>query len=277
MAVQVKNYHPRAEGDILDLSAPAVDILQGLPGAADVRVKVKSRRPKCRIIHISDYHHVPRDLFIAELEQLGRRKFSAVEADIRYRAFLLEVELVQLEQLALLRCLARRHGLSEVWAEGVAKKEEWIFPLMVIANKEMEAEIRAADVQVWGQRGKVKALQGLIAENRTAWLNLGACGRLLAAGDVAQVLGPEDGRLTDIGNAKGPDRTIKFEAAPLRAREDAMVRTILESDKPVAVVVLGGAHDLTYSVRHLGKEEFEYIRVGSRRYQEFVCMQTRRP
>src|SRR5262249_51070506 len=154
----------------------------------------------------------------------------------------------------LLRCLTRHHGLTEIWAEGLAKREEWVLPLMVTAAEDMDGEIRGAFDLIKGQRAKVKALQGLLAENRVAWLNLGVCGRLLVAGDVAQVLGPEDGRLSDIDKVKGPDGRIAIYAEALQAREDAMVRTILESGNAVAIALLGGAHDLTGSVRRLGQE-----------------------
>jgi hypothetical protein len=56
---------------------------------------------------------------------------------------------------------------------------------------------------------------------------------------------PEDGQLSDIRNVRGAEGRIEISAAALEAREDAMVRAILDSGKPVAVLVLGGAHDLT--------------------------------
>jgi hypothetical protein len=55
----------------------------------------------------------------------------------------------------------------------------------------------------------------------------------------------------------------------LQARQDAMVRAALEGG-PVAVLVLGGAHDLSGAVRQLAPGDCEYLRVTTARYAEFA-------
>jgi hypothetical protein len=54
-----------------------------------------------------------------------------------------------------------------------------------------------------------------------------------------------------------------MDLANLAARHDAQVRAVLDNG-PFALIVLGGAHDLSDSVRRLGGGHCEYIRVTTR-------------
>jgi hypothetical protein len=49
-------------------------------------------------------------------------------------------------------------------------------------------------------------------------------------------------------------------------REGAIVRKAIAEAKPVAVLVLGGAHDLAGAIRTQGGGRVEYLRVGTGRY-----------
>ena len=60
---------------------------------------------------------------------------------------------------------------------------------------------------------------------------------------------------------------MKADAAMVRAREEAQVRAALKAG-PVAIIVLGGAHDLGDSVRALGRGRCAYVRVTTTRYRE---------
>jgi hypothetical protein len=96
-----------------------------------------------------------------------------------------------------------------------------------------------------------------------ALLGLGAPARLLAAGELAEVLAlDEDGALEGAA-ARMASRKLRLPPAAMRAREDAMVRRL--ACHPLAVIVLGGAHDLSASVRELAPGA-EYIRVTTRAY-----------
>jgi hypothetical protein len=68
--------------------------------------------------------------------------------------------------------------------------------------------------------------------------------RPVAAGGKAEVGGPEQ-----------------------RAREDAIVRAALARG-PFALVVLGGGHDLTDSVRRVAGADCEYVHVSVASYPE---------
>jgi hypothetical protein len=55
----------------------------------------------------------------------------------------------------------------------------------------------------------------------------------------------------------------------LQARQEAIVRAALKVGS-VALLVLGGAHDLSGSVRRLAGGDCEYLRVSTQRYAEFA-------
>jgi hypothetical protein len=66
----------------------------------------------------------------------------------------LQVELVQLEHLALLRCLTRRHGLRRVFVEGMA-------PEGVANFREMVAALKKVEMRLYGQLQDIQeVLQG---------------------------------------------------------------------------------------------------------------------
>lgn len=94
-------------------------------------------------------------------------------------------------------------------------------------------------------------------------VEVGAAGRMLIDGVPITVHPIEDAKLLEaakpVANGKiAPDRK------KIEAREDAMVRRML--DRPVAIAVLGGGHDLADNVRRL-TADCEYIRVALKRYE----------
>jgi hypothetical protein len=94
-------------------------------------------------------------------------------------------------------------------------------------------------------------------EHRIDVLRFGVPGRQQAAG-LIEVLPLDDAVLLDKAKPVTPDGKVRLDAAVVAARNDAQVRVALKSG-PVAVIVLGGGHDLTPSVRRLSPT-WEYIR-----------------
>jgi hypothetical protein len=70
--------------------------------------------------------------------------------------------------------------------------------------------------------------------------------------------------------AAEPGTGGKVERAKLEARHDAQVKAALASGGPCSLLVLGGGHDLSASVRRLGGGAAEYVRITTRRYREFA-------
>jgi len=60
-------------------------------------------------------------MFAADIRDVAEKPVSDAEIDDLYKEFLLEVELVQIEQKTLLRCLVKHHGLRRVFCEGLTR------------------------------------------------------------------------------------------------------------------------------------------------------------
>src|SRR5262249_54909097 len=116
-AEALAKYRPTVTGRIDDLGLSAADLLRQLPGVVSVEVPPATGKPPRRLIQLRAWHHVPRDRLAAELRSRRGRSLTEAEVDAAYTEHLLQVELVQLEHLALLRCLAKHHGLRRVFAE----------------------------------------------------------------------------------------------------------------------------------------------------------------
>src|SRR4051812_4965443 len=100
-------------------------------------------------------------------------------------------------------------------------------------------------------------------------LRLGAPGRLLAAREIEAVLPLDDAGLLDAAKPALRGGQAQVEPGKREARHDAQVRAALASG-PCSLLVLGGGHDLSASVRRLGGWAAEYLRVTTRRYREFA-------
>ena len=135
---------------ITDLDTPVAPIIKSIPVVKDVRVTGPAQ-PTKRIIHICDWHLVPKDAFHIDQEHVRGKPATKTESDRSYREFVYEVAAVQAEQMALLRML-RCHGINEVFSEGFAVGEEPMFQaridLMHAASKQVgELRSKMADVR----------------------------------------------------------------------------------------------------------------------------------
>jgi hypothetical protein len=112
-AVLDKVKAPRGRLD--DLNADAASILCQLPGVVKVDVARPDTPTRHRIVHFKDWHFIPRDVFAADVRDQAEEPVSEAQIDDLYEGFLSEVEAVQAEQKAVLRCLIKHHGLHSVF------------------------------------------------------------------------------------------------------------------------------------------------------------------
>ncbi len=131
---KVDGYKPENPASILDTKTDAVALLKGLPYVADVRSVFKAGQPKRRIIVFQNLHTTDRETFVADVEHERGRKITEREAILEYWYLLSEVETIQAEQMAALRCLVRHHGLTEAYQEGVATGELAAVHVALIAS-----------------------------------------------------------------------------------------------------------------------------------------------
>lgn len=230
-----------------DLTAPAVAILQNLPGVEAAEVLVKAKRPVHRIVHITDWHFVPREAFAIDIREQAAEAIDDDELDRLYAEHLDEVRRVQHQQRRLLRELIRRHGVERVFCEGLTDGDMPVYQLIIehIGRRELsESELSA------GPAGADETL-----------LRIGAAGQLLAAGELAEALPAEDESVYEQADPlAGTAGRLIFDGAANDARQTAIVRRLLDKG-PIAVVVLGADHDLSDQVRQLGRGRCEYVRV----------------
>jgi hypothetical protein len=282
----VNNYQPKTQARIDNLGISVDDLLRQLPGVAQVEVGVREEKPTCRIIHLRDWHFVPKELYALDLKNATGRELSKDEIDRLHRELLLEVEAVQLEQMALLRCLIKHHGLKRICCEGLTANDLPNYKEKIAVLKDMEEkqirELRRqlADVREIQKRADPKSVRhdqakkieaeitDMIDQHRLRLLELGAPGRLLIAGDIEEVLPLDDADLLDSAKPVTPEGKIRLDPEKLKARRDAQVKAVLEKGA-FGLIVLGGAHDLSENVRRFGQGRSEYIRVTTRRFKEF--------
>ncbi len=239
-----------------------------------------------RLIHLRDWHYVPKDLYALDMRTAYKRPLSEQEIDLLHEELLLEAELVQYEQMTLLRCLIKHHGLRQVVAEGFSEKELQVYRDKVAAHGAVEkeqipalrkqlAEVRTllAEMTEGEDRyEKAKAIEqeilALLDRHRVAMLELGAAGRLLMSGELEEVLPLEEADKLEAAKPVLPSGEVRPDPTKIEARHDAQVRAAFKHG-PFALVILGGAHDLSRSADHFTQGGCEYMRVTTKRYSEF--------
>jgi hypothetical protein len=283
-AQAVAGYLPKNKTRIDDLDSPLADLLRQLPGVVHVEVAVAAAKPTCRIVHLRDYHFVPKDLYALDMKQAHGRELTDDEIDRLHQELLLEVELVQLEQMALLRCLIKHHGLKKVFSEGFSPGELEAYREKIAVLRSMEKEqvpqvrrqledVRKLLEGATGEKKeKAEAIESdlvtMLDEHKHRLLEMGAAGRLLTSGELEDVLPLEDADALEKAKPISPSGSVRNDPVKIEARHDAQVRAVMK-DGPVAVIVLGGAHDLTGSIKRLGVN-CEYLRVTTKRFKEFA-------
>jgi hypothetical protein len=192
------------------------------------------------------------------------------------------------QQVAVLRCLVKFHGLKMVHIERLTAEGVPEFKTRIAALKEAEphqptlrqqlVEVQSllkkmADDGKTGSERYVKAqavekeVADLLEHHRVELLELGAVARLLVSGELRQVLPLDDAKLLDAAKPRLKNGEVVPDAAAKAARQDAMVRALLKAG-PVAVAVLGGAHDLREALASDGGAGCEYMRVNVAVFRE---------
>lgn len=182
---------------------------------------------KITIIHVADWRLIPQDDFAAELGK-------------QYENHLADIEELQREQVEMLRELSKAHGLKRIFYEGISDEDLKACRESNARIQRLEiAEAEIEDLETNPLREPVKkALAELRDSLREQSIQLGAIGCLIRAGEIEDYIPLEDAKI--LGNAD-PE-----------ALEDEMAKRLLASRR-VAVVVLGGGHDLTDNLAKLSK------------------------
>jgi hypothetical protein len=279
LAQAVAQYRPIAQTQIGDLKSSIASVLYELPCVAQIEVRFGVAKPRHRIIQLRDWHVIPKDRFAAEIKHARERELPDAEIEQLYQEHLYAVEGVQLEQISILRCLIKHHGLTRICSEGLTPDEMASYmkklALLRTMDNEQIPELRKQLDGVRKLKQKEKAqqieekLHTMLDEYKYSLLEIGAAGRLLITRELESVLPLEDA--TALQNAMPilPRGNPKPDSKKIEERHDAQVRAALK-DGPVAMIVLGGSHDLSGSVRRLGGGQCEYLRITTKKYQELA-------
>ncbi len=218
----VRAYSPSMEGNLDDHSVDAAGLLGQLPAVAQVDIPSLAAAPTRRIVHLRDWHFVPKDLYALDLSSV-RRNLTNEDIDLLHSRLLLEVEAVQLDQMAVLRCLVRHHGLRRVFAEGLTSKDlaNYKDKIAVLKNmeekdvprfrqqldevRELKRSMAAAGREKSERYEQADAIEKQVAEmlhqHQHRLLEVGAAGRMLIAGEIEDVLPLDDADLMDQARA----------------------------------------------------------------------------
>src|SRR5262249_27964571 len=145
------------------------------------------------------------------------------------------------EHLALLRCLAKHHGLHRVFAEGLTAQEVTAYREKVADLKGAEADLKKQleevvklleDAPPGSQRQtKAKEVQAEIlaalGQHRLDVLRLGVAGQLLLSEEIEEVLPLDDAELLEKAKPITPDGKVKAEKDRFTARHDGQVTRVL--------------------------------------------------
>jgi hypothetical protein len=174
-----------------DLRTPAVEVLRQLPGVAEVEVLVPAAQPTHRIIHLRDYHFVPRDLFALDVRQAAGK----LAVDELYRQHLLDVEQVAVEQATILRSLVKHHRLRRVLAEGLTAEGLPAYQEVIAAFRDTEerlALLKKERAQVRREAPDLdRGIDEVVRAHHQELLKYGAAGELAVAGDIEVGFAPQ--------------------------------------------------------------------------------------
>jgi hypothetical protein len=226
--------------------------LPDLPGVHSVEISQPVSRPTTRIIHILNRHYLPKDVFAADTHDVADQPPTDEEIDDQYERFLDDVEAVQREQVELLVAMIERNHLEAVFYEGVTSDFLTDFNQRIETLREFEKS---------KPTGNSPIEQLILSEYRADLLEVGAPGRLLISGKLKRILPADDAAMLEKSNPV-TSAGVVLDRAAIETRENAMVKLMLDGRK-TAVIVLGGAHDLSDNV----PVDCEYIHVTTNQYR----------
>ena len=220
------------------------------PEVAQVVIVPARKERRFRIVHLCNWHMIPRRDFETVLKADG---LETAEIDRRFRQHELRVESVQREQYSLMLFLVSELQLRSIHLEGLCMEDAERF------SKRMK-QLRSA-----GLTGNTLSSQKSKAEMiRQERLLAGTAGQLLMDG-VLDVLPVEDRGVFEAASPFKSSAGINDVSQMTELRESAMVSHLIH-DGDATFVILGGLHDLSNNV----PDECEYVRIETRRYAELM-------
>lgn len=217
------------------------------------------------VIHVANWHWVPKPYFAADLMELDPTLTDA-EIDERYAQHLNDVEELQRQQVDLLRDLCKTHGVRKVFYEGVTDEN-------LEACHQSNARVKRldtlqAEIDALRNAPEADSIRKKLELLRAESLQLGAIGQLIRSEEIADYLPLEDSATLLAADPLGPDGKLRSNPVAEKAREDEMAKRLLATG-PVAIVVLGGDHDLEDNLKKL-LPSVRYQKLQTAKYRELA-------
>lgn len=221
--------------------------------------QVPAHAEPAKVIHILNWHYVSRDDFAADLKPSTGKTPTDDQVDKEYLSFIDDVRTIQKQQMELLRGLIKKHNLKAVYVEGLTEKNHKGILEFLESMKKYERTRKTPEDRI----------DRLIeAQHQLDLLHVGAAARLVMSEELKTIVPAEDSKAMEAANPVRPDGTVVYDLKAATAREDAIARNLLKADG-VAVIVLGGGHDLTDNIRRAGGN-CKYERVSVPKYKQVI-------
>lgn len=226
--------------------------------------------PPTKIIHVANWHWLSKPNFAVDVRK-DEPDLTDEQINELYPQFIADIEAFQDEQFATVRELVKQHNARFAFLEGMTLEQMNAFSQTnekVKLFEEVEADIELMVHSPMQDEDTRQKSRDLIAMRRSQRAQLGTIGRLIRLGELQGVLPLEWTETLDAANPVTTDGKIRFDPAAVKAREEAMARHLMESG-PVAIVILGGEHDLTDALKATGRP-FTYERIETPMYTKLA-------
>jgi hypothetical protein len=208
------------------------------PPDVTVKVAVECDSPKLTIIHIRDWHFVDKERFTLDVRDESESELSDDDINELFEEHRATVAKVQKRQKRLIKNLVKGLEIKQVFQEGLTAEQLPAYQKRIAIFKNFKPYLPTGD----------SPLDQLTRhEYQTDMLLIGAPGQLLIDDHIKAIVPAEDAKAYKAANPLKPDGTIVFDEKVNEAREDAIVRNLMNASG-TAVIVLGGAHDLSDNV-----------------------------
>ena len=253
----VENYLPKTSGQIDDLGLNVADILTELPGVIDV-ARPNVDAPTQRIVHLIDHPLPTKEEFLIRLRGKADGGVSSNQLELLYDDYLQQIELIQAEQMVVLRCLIKHHGLRQVFAEGVTEANLLLYRDKIASPREHSDD--NADE---------------IGKRRLDLLQLGAAGQLRNMGELQELL-PLDNQEFSVKSDRKREVVSTTDQKSLARRRIHSQKTFEALDQQIQTVLKHGSfgfivaddYDLTENLYRISGGKCEYYRVKTKCWNE---------
>ena len=223
---------------LITLLLAAPPNLPPLPGVASVKTVVQCDNPKLTVIHVRDWHFVDRERFAIDVRDESDTELTDADVGELFAEHRLTVAAIQKRQKRVIRKLVKKLKIKQVFHEGFTAEQLPAYQKRIKVLK---------DFKPYLPDGNSGLDQLTRHEYQTDMLQIGAPGQLLIDGHIEAVLPAEDAEAYEAANPVQADGRIVFDEKASEAREDAIVKNLMKVSG-TAVIVLGGAHDLSDNV-----------------------------